>query len=452
MARLKLQLALKDQEVEELTARPDSPVLRSRLSSSASVSTRSVTVSGDDASAAAAHIRGTGRPSKVAPWIVGIGSSRLHSRHKEPSSPPLSTAVVGSQQHHTSPGQTEAASATPNNLLRTSGSLMSESVSERHHRLSAEINGPKEERRRLSILATLAAAGEAAKDYDTYHCDRENVHTLNALEAEVHALEAEVKLLERVASGEALNLDLDELDLVLSSSSASSSASSSPGGSPQLQQRQTLRMIASSAPIPTRTRPRVSLSEARATAPRIDNPDEADAQVDNKGDGVESKDTGGEESQMNNNNNNSGGSSDNSPGNERRRDLSKRSLSAEYTNDASNAPQSQSDGGEASREASESSGDERPGQKRLSWVKEGAPWEQDDTAGGAAGETTKTTGKRKSLSSLRLVKEENRKGFGFKAVLPLVAQCEGFTVECEYDYTIKVSVAYIRSAWSARGC
>jgi hypothetical protein len=319
---------------------------------------------------------------------------------------------------------------------------MSESVSERHH-LSAEINAPKEERRRLSILATLAAAGEAAKDYDTYHCDRENVHTLNALEAEVHALEAEVKLLERVASGEALNLDLDELDLVLSSSSASSSASSSPGGSPQLQQRQTLRMIASSAPIPTRTRPRVSLSEARAIAPRIDSPDEADAdaQVDNKGVGVESKkDTGGEESQMNNNNNNSSGGSDNSAGNERRRDLSKRSLSADYTNDVANAPQSQSDGGEASREASESSGDERPGQDRLSWVKAGAPWEQDNTAG----ETTKTTGKRKSLSSLRLVKEENRKGFGFKAVLPLVAQCEGFTVECEYDYTIKVSAANIR--------
>jgi hypothetical protein len=326
---------------------------------------------------------------------------------------------------------------------------MSESVSERHHRLSAEINAPKEERRRLSILATLAAAGEAAKDYDTYHCDRENVHTLNALEAEVHALEAEVKMLERVASGEALNLDLDELDLVLSSSSASSSASSSPGGSPQLQQRQTLRMIASSAPIPTRTRPRVSLSEARATAPRIDNPDETDvdAQVDNKGDGVESKkDTGGEESQMNNNN--SGG--DNSVGNERRRDLSKRSLSADYTNDAANAPESQSDGGEASREASESSGDERPGQNRLSWVKAGAPWEQDNTAGGAADETTKTTGKRKSLSSLRLVKEENRKGFGFKAVLPLVAQCEGFTVECEYDYTIKVSAANIRGVLGGR--
>jgi hypothetical protein len=272
------------------------------------------------------------------------------------------------------------------------------------------------------------------------------VHTLNALEAEVHALEAEVKLLERVASGEALDLDLDELDLVLSSSSASSSASSSPGGSPHLQQRQTLRMIASSSPIPTRTRQRVSLSEARAIAPRIDDPDEADAdaQVDNKGDGVESeKNTGGEEGQVNNNNNSG---SSNNDGNERRRDLSKRSLSADYTNDAATAPQSQTDGGEASKEASESSGDERPEQKRLSWVKAGSPWEQDNTAG----ETTKTTGKRKSLSSLRLVKEENRKGFGFKAVLPLVAQCEGFTVECEYDYTIKVSAANIRGVPGVR--
>jgi hypothetical protein len=360
---------------------------------------------------------------------------------KDSGSPPQPSPLSGAQQPSSMQHSAEASSP-PINPLRSSGGmrhLLSESegasaggvggVINERHRLSAEIlhGSPKEERRRLSIMATLAAAGEASKDYDTYRCDRENVTTLNALEAEVHALEAEVKLLERVASGDALNLDSDS-EVTVAAMSASS-----PDIGALIQ-----RKITSSAPIQTRTKHRASLGEARSHS------DADREQASGQAQGVF-----GQGSNRSNHKRDDVAHEDDDEdkqdgddqGDHRRGGLSKRSLSADYTNDSTsngssvttsdgqttmaNGDCDEADGGtttpiELDKDEEEDGGDgdhvERPPQSRLSWVKAGSPsWRPRASESGEI-----KTSKRKSMSDLQLVKEERR---GFNPKVPPPCLC-----------------------------
>lgn len=366
ISRMRLQIALKDEEIADMQARLDAAgisALTPRMGSELMKSSESASPTQTPKPFAKAEPL---RPKKPT-WVVGVGnreSKRLSMLWKDTTA--LSAQLPAS-----------ASSARDSSLdLAISKAVLDSPALESRTGIGAVLDAQLEavERERRNSKTTPVDPIQR-KDYDTYRCDLEQTTSTTKNQS--------------ISAPSDATREKNEED-----SSKVTSPDTPPSSTTDHQQDSS------------------SSSQKRVRLDADADAESAFAKLSESDPTSESSITGNETTQA------------------RRRSTRGRSLSVDWsrnaqilnvkeTNEAEDVLRSNQEEEESKEE--DNMFDESPGEnrtKRRSWVKAGSPWREDDPSVAEA-----KWAKRKSLSALRLLKEENRKGFAYKVCYCVRLHC-----------------------------